>query len=165
VRELATMCREEYPNSVPLLENNIFMNDFVAGVEGGNGAISIYYELSALMKTIKLPMDKWVTSCEELKGIWKVECQEIQSTTQSSGVDWNTESCTLSVDPGDIKDKTTQGPATKSQLLQKTAGFYDPLGLFSPVFAIAKILFQGTWCRGMRWEEILPHGIEARWHA
>ena len=47
------------------------MGKFIAGVEDGNGGISIYYELGALMKTIKLPMAKWATSCEELKEIWK----------------------------------------------------------------------------------------------
>jgi len=131
-RELATMCTERYPN---------FMDDFVAGAEDGKGAISIYYEIGALMKTIKLPMAKWATSCEELKEIWKAECQGIQRMMQALGVDWNKESDMLSVDPTDILDKTAQGPATKRQLLQTNARFYDPLGLFSPVSAIAKILF------------------------
>jgi len=117
------------------------MDDFVAGAEDGKGAISIYYEIGALMKTIKLPMAKWATSCEELKEIWKAECQGIQRMMQALGVDWNKESDMLSVDPTDILDKTAQGPATKRQLLQTNARFYDPLGLFSPVSAIAKILF------------------------
>jgi len=164
-RELATMCREGYPKAAPLAANNRFMDDFVAGAEDGNGAISIYYELGALMKTIKLPMAKWATSCEELKEIWKAECQEIQRAMLALGVDWNTESDTLSVDPTDILDKTAQGPATKRQLLQTTARFYGPLGLFSPASAIANILFQETCCRGMQWEEILPHDIGACWHA
>ena len=47
------------------------MNGFVAWAEDDNGGISIYYEHSALMKTIKLSMAKWATSCEELKEIWK----------------------------------------------------------------------------------------------
>jgi len=47
----------------------MFMDDFVAGVEDGNGAISVYNKLGSLMKTIKLPMAKWATSCEELKEI------------------------------------------------------------------------------------------------
>jgi len=64
VRELATMCREEYPNAAPLIDSNMFMDDFVAGVEDGNGAISVYYDIGASMKTIKLPMAKWATSCE-----------------------------------------------------------------------------------------------------
>jgi hypothetical protein len=41
-----------------------------------------------------------------------------------------------------ILDKT--GPATKRKLLQKITRFYDPLGLFSPVSAIGKILFKET---------------------
>ena len=76
-----------------------------------------YNKLGALMKTIKLPMAKWATSCEELKEIWRAEGQETQRMTQALGVDWNTESDTLLVDPRDILDKTTQGPATKRQLL------------------------------------------------
>jgi len=46
-----------------------------------------------------------------------------------------------------------------------TAQFYDPLGLFSPVSVIGKILFQETWCRGLRWQKILPHDFGVRWHA
>jgi hypothetical protein len=90
----------------------MFMVDFVAGAEDGNGVISIYYELTALTKTIKLPMAKWATNCEKLKEIWKTDDQEIQRTTQALGVDWNTESDTLLIDSRDILDKMT-GPATK----------------------------------------------------
>jgi len=86
------------------------------------------------MKTIKLPMAKWTTSCQELKEIWKAEGQEFKRTTQALGLDWNTETGTLSADPRDILDKTTEGPATKKQLLQTTARFYDPLGIFSHFF-------------------------------
>jgi hypothetical protein len=100
------------------------------------------------MKTINLPMAKWATRCEELKEIWKVEGQEIQNKTQALGVDWNTYSDTLSVGSRDILDKTTEGPATKRQLLQTTARLYDPLGLFSPVSVVGKIFFQETWCMG-----------------
>ena len=50
-------------------------------------------------------------------------------------------------------------------MLQTNARFCDPLGLYSPVSAVGKIFFQETWCRGMQWEESLPHYIGARWHA
>jgi hypothetical protein len=100
VREIAIMCREVYSEAVPLIDSNMFMDDFIAG----NGTIGIYYELTTLMETIKLPLAKWATSCEERKEIWKAEVQEIQRTTQALGFDWNTESDTLSVDPRDILD-------------------------------------------------------------
>jgi len=34
----------------PLIDSNIFMDEFVDGADDENGAISIYYELTALMK-------------------------------------------------------------------------------------------------------------------
>jgi hypothetical protein len=80
----------------------MFMDDFAPGVDDGNEAIDIFYELTALIKTIKLRMAKWATSCEELKEIWKAEGQEIQKTTQALGLDWNTDSDTLSVNSRDM---------------------------------------------------------------
>jgi len=70
----------------------MFMDYFVVGVEDDNGAISIYYEFSALMKTIKLSMGH---KLRKLRGIWKAEGQKFQRTKQALGVDWNTESDTL----------------------------------------------------------------------
>jgi len=58
VRELAARRKEEYPTASPLIDTSTFMDDYVAGTEDGNEAISLYYELTALMKTIKLPMAK-----------------------------------------------------------------------------------------------------------
>ena len=58
-------------------------------------------------------MAKWATSCEELKGTWKPDGQEIEKTTQAFGVDWNAESDTLSVDARDILDNKRKGPGTK----------------------------------------------------
>ena len=52
------MCREGNPRAAHLIANNKFMDDFVGGFEDGNGEVSIYYELTALFKTIKLPMGK-----------------------------------------------------------------------------------------------------------
>jgi len=104
VRELAARLKEEYPTASPLIDTSTFMDDFVAGTEVGNGAINHYYELTALMKTIKLPMSKWATSSEELNAIWRAEGREIHGTTRALGIDWNTESDTVFVDPRDILD-------------------------------------------------------------
>jgi hypothetical protein len=109
----------------------MFMDDFVAGNVDGNGAISIYYEFSDLMKTIKLPMARWATSCEELKEIWKMEGQEIQRTTQSLGVDWNTETDTLSMDPRDISDKKHKGPQLRNNCSKRLPGFTTPWAYFN----------------------------------
>jgi len=70
VRELAIKNRKEFPKAGTLIDSNMFMDEFVAGADDGNAAIGIYYELTTLMKTVKLPMAKWAASCDELKDIW-----------------------------------------------------------------------------------------------
>ncbi|GFY30678.1 uncharacterized protein TNCV_3118381 [Trichonephila clavipes] len=42
--------------------------------------------------------------------------------------------------------------------------FYDPLGLFTPVTVIVKILFQDTRLSGIKWDELLPPAVVQQWH-
>ena len=64
VRELATMCGEKYPKAAPLIDNHIFMDDFVVIVADGNETINIYYELTALMKTIN---SQWLNGLSDAR--------------------------------------------------------------------------------------------------
>jgi hypothetical protein len=88
----------------------------------------------------------------------------VTTETQVLGTHWNTKTDTFTVDHKNVTNNIRDGPATKRQLLQATARFYDPLGLLSPVSLIAKTLFQDTWSRGMEWDEILPPDLGTRWH-
>jgi hypothetical protein len=139
------MHKTKFPTAAALVDSSTFMDDFAAGAEDDNGEITLFHELTAMMRQIRLPMAKWVTNSEQLKGIWSVYGLETKKETQVLGVEWNTESDTFSVDHRDITDKLLDGPATKRQLLGATARFYDPLGLLSRASIIGKLLFQDTW--------------------
>jgi hypothetical protein len=99
-----------------------------------------------------------------LKEVWKADDLEWKGGTQVLGIGWDTESNTLSIDPRDVTEGHAEGPATKRQILQVTARFYDPLGLLSPVSVIGKLLFQDTWRRGIAWDEILPPDLGSLWN-
>jgi len=140
------------------------MDDFAAGAENDNDAITIYYELTALMKLIHFPLAKWASDLDQLKAIWRAEGPDIEAQTKVLGVKWNTEtSCFF--DPEGISKRLPEGPTTKRRLFQTTARFYDPLGLYPPLSVDGKLLFQDTWCRGIDWNELLPSDLGARWHA
>jgi hypothetical protein len=141
------------------------MDDFAAGAEDDNGVIALYYEMNALMKLLNFPLSKWASNSEQMKAIWKAEGQNIEEQTHVLGVNWNTENDCFSFDPESVTMQLPEGPTTKRQLLQTTARFYDPLGLYSPVSIVGKMLFQETWCRGLDWNELLPSDLGARWHA
>ena len=165
LREHAESYKATFPAAAPLIDKNSFMDDFAAGAEDENGAITIYYELAAMMKLINLPLAKWATKAEQLKAIWKAEGQSVGAQTQVLGVSWNTEADCLHIDTDEMTSKLKEGPTTKRKLLQITASFFDPLGLFSPVSLVGKVRFQDTWCRGINWNELLPTDLGTRWHA
>jgi len=48
------------------------MDDFAAGAENDN-AITVYNELTALMKLINFPLAKWASNSDKLKAIWRAE--------------------------------------------------------------------------------------------
>ena len=73
LREHAYRHKVTFHTAAPLVDSNMFMDDFARGAENDNGAVTIYYELTALMKLIKFPLAKWASNSEQLKAIWR--CQ------------------------------------------------------------------------------------------
>ena len=61
-RELAYMHKESFPVAAALIDSSTFMDDFEAGAEDSNGLITNYYQLTALMRKISLPMGKWASN-------------------------------------------------------------------------------------------------------
>jgi hypothetical protein len=138
------------------------MDDFISGAENESGVIKVYYEVSPMKKLINLPLAKWATNSEKLKAIWKAEGQSVEAQTQVLGGQLEHADC-LYIDADEFTYKLKDGSTTKWKLLQTTASFYDPLGLYSSVFLLGKILFQNTWCRGINWDELLPTDLKTRW--
>ena len=140
MREHADRHKVTFPTAAPLVDSNKFMDDFAAGAENDKGAITIYYELTVLMKLINFPLAKWASNSEQLKAIWRAEGQEIEVKTQVLGVNWNTETDCFSIDPETITKEIPEVPTTKRQLLQLPARFYDPVGLYCPVSVVGKLI-------------------------
>jgi hypothetical protein len=97
LRELATM-HDGFPTAAGLVDSSTFMDDFAAGAEDSNGVITIYYQLTALMRKISIPMGKWASNSEPLRNIWTVSGLEHKYTTQVLGVSWDTVRDTHSID-------------------------------------------------------------------
>jgi hypothetical protein len=157
------MHKESFPVAAAVVDNSTFMDDFAAGAEDSNGLITIYYQFTALMRKIIIPMGKWASNSEPLRNIWRVSGLEIKSINQVLGVSWDTARDTLFTDHRDVTDKAQEGPITKRQLLQAISIFYDPLGPMLPVLITGKLIFQDSWCRGVEWDELLPEDLGIRW--
>jgi len=80
------MHKVTFPTEATLVDRSICIDDFVAGAEDDNGAISIYYELTAFMRKYSFPMGKCASNSEHLKNKWIVSGIEIKSVAQVLGV-------------------------------------------------------------------------------
>ncbi|XP_071037149.1 uncharacterized protein [Parasteatoda tepidariorum] len=127
-------------------------------------AIKIYYEIQDLMSRVKLPFAKWISNSRELKEIWNQNETDFKRESMVLGVNWNTESDTFNQNIDESLLNLNSNPATKRSLLQSTAKFYDPLGLFAPVLVLEKIMFQCPWFCGLQWDEILPPDIASKYN-
>jgi hypothetical protein len=136
-----------FPTASPLIDSNTFMDDFAAGAENYD-TITIYYELTALMKLINFPLAKWASNLDQLKANGRAEGQDIEAQTQVLGVKWNTETDCF-FNPEAINKGLPEGLTTKRRLLQTTARLCDPLGFYCPLSVVGKLLFQDTWHRGI----------------
>ncbi|GBL97172.1 hypothetical protein AVEN_87091-1, partial [Araneus ventricosus] len=163
LRELVSKNSDTYPLAAKQLEGNIFMDDFVMGVCTEDEASALYSEVKNLMALISLPLAKWATNSQRLRGKWQEENVEFKAITEVLGVKWNTDEDTFQMNDKDINQNLLK-PATKRLLLKSVAKFYDPLGLFAPTILVGKILFQDTWLSRVQWDEILPPNIAKQWN-
>jgi hypothetical protein len=144
------------------MDRSTYMDDFAASATHEND-ITIFFEVTSLMNTVHLPMYKWATNSTRLQDIWRTQGLPLQMETQVLGMDRETQSDTIHIDHKDITRALPERPATKRQVLQVTSSFYDPLGLFSPVALVGKLIFQDTWTRGLAWDDLLLPDIAVKW--
>ena len=159
---LATIYHYTYATACALMDSSTYMYVFATSTTNDNDITTTVFEVTSLMNTVHMPMYKWATNSTHLQDIWRKQGLPLQTETQVLGMNWETQSDTIHIDHTDIT-RALQRPATKRQVLQVTSRFYDPLGLFSPVSLVGKLIFQDTWTRGLAWNELLLPDIAVNW--
>ncbi|GBM19374.1 hypothetical protein AVEN_196005-1 [Araneus ventricosus] len=106
------------------------MDDFIMGVCTEDEASALYSEMKNLMALISLPLAKWITNSQRLRGMWQEKNVEFKAITEVLGLKWNSEEDTFLMSVKYINQYLLE-PATKRLLLKSIAKFYDSLGLFA----------------------------------
>jgi hypothetical protein len=71
LRELADCSEQTLARAASLLDNSTYVDDFASWAENEVEVIALHYsyELTSLMRTIRLPMAKWASNFTQLKTI------------------------------------------------------------------------------------------------
>ncbi|KAF8795549.1 hypothetical protein HNY73_000039 [Argiope bruennichi] len=90
IRELASNHQKEFPIAAPMIDKNMYMDDFLGSVEYESWITILYYENENFMSLMKLPMDKWTTNSLKLKDVLQTHEKHYRTDTIILGIDWNT---------------------------------------------------------------------------
>jgi len=84
------MHKDSFSTAAALVDSSTLMHDLAAGAEDCNGVLTIYYQLTAIVRQISLPIGKWASNSEALRNTWRVGGLEYKSKTQGLGVNRDT---------------------------------------------------------------------------
>ena len=156
------MYHDMYPTASALMDRSTYMDDFANSASHDDDITTTFFEVTSLLNTIHLPMDKWATNSTHLQDIWRMQGLPVPTVTQVQGMGWDTQSYTLHIDHIDI---TRTLPGTTGD---QTSSPTNHIKILRPAWTVStsgdrgKILFQDTWTRGLQWDEALPPDIAVK---
>ncbi|GBM80030.1 hypothetical protein AVEN_202541-1 [Araneus ventricosus] len=96
------------------------MDDLIMGVCTEDDASALYSEVKNLTALISLPLAKWATNSQRLRGKWQEENVEFKAITEVLGAKWNTKEGTFQMSAKDINHNLLK-LATRRLILKSLA--------------------------------------------
>ena len=100
-------------------------------------------------------LQKWDSNGETVKRLIHnnnskfVKDNEIR---EALGINWNISRDELELEFSDIVKLALQLPATKQNILEISAMFFDQLGVVSPIVLQSKLIYQSLWREKINWD-------------
>ena len=142
IKHHLSLKRDEFPRTVNLLENNLYMDDFVFSAPSHDKINEIKSEAIEVFRQMNMNMTKWRTNGAENEN----------SAIKLLGIHWNPKLDQLLLKFKSSDDMIT----TKRQLASIVCSFWDPLGYFCPFVIKWKMILQQAWKQKISWDEPLP---------
>lgn len=149
MNQLATDEDTAFPLALPVIKNQIYVDDFIFGVDDKILARQTRDQVIALLNKGGFSLRKWASNSLDLlddidphdHGL--AQSRELREDEQLKilGLAWNS---ACNVFQFHVSQSSTTGE-TKRQILSDIAKLFDPLGWMTPVIIRAKILMQQLW--------------------
>ena len=156
-----------FPLGAASLKFETYVDDTFAGADDLPTAVKKRIELSELLGTAGISLDKWSANHPQLlpPQVQQSPNKQIDedSTVKTLGVYWNPAQDHFSFNTTDITELAAA--STKRTILSNIARLFDPLGWISPITVTAKILMQDLWIQKCDWDTPLPTDLRERWYA
>jgi hypothetical protein len=166
-----------YPRTVNLLRQSMYVDDFLGGDENEEQALKTRKEIQEIMEAGGFHLAKWlatkpsvVVSIPEAdrapSAPMVIAEKNIELTPDAIpsalGILWDPLQDHFEFQ-GITELLVHKDKETMRSLCSRAAKVFDPLGLASPVLISAKIMIQQCWKAKLHWDDELPPGIRLEW--
>eukprot|EP00096_Caligus_rogercresseyi_P004325 TRINITY_DN18551_c0_g1_i2.p1 TRINITY_DN18551_c0_g1~~TRINITY_DN18551_c0_g1_i2.p1 ORF type:complete len:575 (+),score=-58.22 TRINITY_DN18551_c0_g1_i2:136-1860(+) len=162
----ASKFKNTHKKAVEVILGDMYVDDLLTGADTLEEARTLVDQLRKINSYGHFELRKW---CSNRASVIRhlddhllnnQESALIFEQTKALGYLWNPKSDCISLYiPCDWSKETL----TKRIVLSESAKCFDPLGIFCPVFFVAKLIFQETWNLKLGWDEELPPELESKW--
>ena len=137
------------------LKEDIYVDNVISGTETAGDAIQFYNGTKAIFSDASLNLREWLSNSSDVNNILPAADKSACRTTKVLGHIWNTENDSISLK--NIGMPTQAQEPTKRIVLKTIASVFEPQCLFSPVLLRGKVMLQALWCKGLDWDDTIPH--------
>ncbi|XP_073811701.1 uncharacterized protein [Musca autumnalis] len=156
--QLAEDVKETHPLASQILQNNMYVDDVLAGGHTVEEAVTSMNQLNSALSSAGFDLRKWssnnplIISDLPPEKLLSDDCLHLSENlvTKTLGIKWNISSDSFSFPQPDITLKST---FTKREVLSIIARFFDPCGWLAPIIVVAKLIMQQIWLDKVGWDE------------
>ncbi|GBM55775.1 hypothetical protein AVEN_190357-1 [Araneus ventricosus] len=138
--------KDEYPKTVELRNNYMYVDDLICGTNTEMEAIEVYHNANTIMKKASMTLAKWNSNSPVLRK--EYETDKYKDSTPFSQ---------------DIIDFIQENEQTKRCVLKAVSRIFNPLGFLAPYVIQPKVFFQDLWRTGTDWDKPIPVELQSRW--
>lgn len=141
------------------IENNLYVDNVICGVESRKEAEEFYNESKLIFKSAGMNLREYGSNDTEFIESLPVKDRIEGDNVKVLGIKWTRSTDVLAVKgPTDVKPE-----ATKASILAELFKVFDPMGFASPVTIRGKILLQEVTKKKYAWNASLPTEVCRRW--
>ncbi|XP_017889631.1 uncharacterized protein LOC108630706 [Ceratina calcarata] len=171
IKQLATDEGTNFPLAVPILNDQIYVDDLLFGADDKALALQLRnsVSVSALLKCDGFHLRKWASNCSQLLAGIPNGDHELASSRpfqeidglETLGLFWST--CSDKFQFNFKIEYPENSRYTKRLVLSTIARMFDPLGWTCPVIITAKIFMQKLWMAKLNWDDPLTFELHKQW--
>lgn len=164
LQQLAIDEKEQHPAAAAIALTDFYMDDLLTGANSYEEGISIYNEMTALLKSGGFELQKWNTNDAHLlrvmHGVDNHDKQlNLDATVKTLGIAWN-----------NMRDEfqysinlPEQPVVTKRTIASDISKLFDPMGWLAPTIILGKVFLQKLWLSGVTWDQEVPRTLKEDW--